>query len=195
MISDEERKKVLPEDVYEVTRHALKSNTNMETAPVIVLELFTSQGCSSCPPADKVLGKYAESNDNTIFPLSFYVDYWNYIGWDDPYSRQQFTQRQQQYAKQLKASVYTPQLFINGKQEVIGSDSNKIAALVAAVSRHKATVQITGNAIVKQEKAMVSYTLEGSSEDENINIALVRKKVSTKVQRGKMPDGNFLIIT
>src|SRR6266404_4981525 len=80
-----------------------------EAASPVVVELFTSQGCSSCPPADAYLGDLARRED--ILALGFHVDYWNYIGWADPYSLKLATQRQEDYARQMNLeSVFTPQM-------------------------------------------------------------------------------------
>jgi hypothetical protein len=94
-------------------------------APV-VLELFTSQGCSSCPPADALLGDLVHRPG--VIGLAWHVDYWNSLGWRDPYARTAWTERQQSYAKYLAGEVYTPALVINGTAMVVGSD-------VAAVNR------------------------------------------------------------
>jgi hypothetical protein len=88
-------------------------------APV-VLELFTSQGCSSCPPADALLGELARQPG--IIALAWHVDYWNSLGWRDPYAKSEWTERQKVYAKHLKGEVYTPALIVNGSALVIGSD-------------------------------------------------------------------------
>ena len=95
---------------------------------VAVLELFTSQGCSSCPPADRLLGTYT-SKENVIV-LSFHVDYWNRLGWIEPFSSKAFTERQYKYASAMNTGVYTPQLVINGQSEMVGSDESKISATV-----------------------------------------------------------------
>ena len=87
----------------------------------IVVELFTSEGCSSCPPADKLLAELANRPD--ILALSFHVDYWDRLGWKDPYSSHQATERQNRYATLLDlASVYTPQIVVDGKWQAVGSD-------------------------------------------------------------------------
>jgi len=73
---------------------------------IVVMELFTSQGCSSCPPADRLLGSY--SNREDIIALSFHVDYWNRLGWKDPFSRQEYSERQREYSSSFKSSsLYT----------------------------------------------------------------------------------------
>ncbi len=89
--------------------------------PLTVVELFTSQGCSSCPPADRLLDDLARRDD--LLALSYHVDYWNYIGWQDPFSRPSFSDRQRGYARQLGLRhVYTPQIVVQGRRSVVGSD-------------------------------------------------------------------------
>lgn len=86
----------------------------------VVVELFTSQGCYSCPPADKFLGVLAGRSG--VIALSFHVDYWNYLGWRDPYSSPEATQRQQVYASAMRRrTVYTPQMVVDGTLQAIGS--------------------------------------------------------------------------
>ncbi|HEY5209807.1 MAG TPA: DUF1223 domain-containing protein [Stellaceae bacterium] len=107
-----------------------------ETAPAspVVVELFTSQGCSSCPPADAYLGKLAGRPG--ILALGFHIDYWNYIGWTDPYSLPEAAQRQRDYARRLGLHyVYTPQMVIDGRVEGVGSEPVKIEPLLHAATR------------------------------------------------------------
>ncbi len=95
----------------------------------VVVELFTSQGCSSCPPADAFLTDLARERMD-VLPLGFHVTYWNSLGWHDPYSLDAATQRQRRYAGQLGTdTVYTPQMVVDGRRDVVGSD--RAAALVA----------------------------------------------------------------
>jgi hypothetical protein len=98
-------------------------------SPGVLLELFTSQGCSSCPPADRLLRQLAAdpSLEGKIFPLSFHVDYWNYLGWQDPFSSARWSERQSRYASALNESqVYTPQLVIDGRNHVVGSKEAQV---------------------------------------------------------------------
>ena len=95
-----------------------------------VLELFTSQGCSSCPPADALLGQLA--GEPGIIALAWHVDYWNGLGWHDPYATPLATQRQQHYAAQLHDEVYTPALVVNGARMVVGSDGAAVRAAIGA---------------------------------------------------------------
>ena len=106
------------------------SNARAETRPVVV-ELFTSQGCSSCPPADAYLAELATKPG--VLALGFHVDYWDRLGWKDPLSAAGSTERQHQYAKWFdRREVYTPQMVVDGKHEFVGSDRGAInAALVA----------------------------------------------------------------
>src|ERR1700732_636489 len=91
--------------------------------PVIV-ELFTAEGCSSCPPADNVLSGLARAfPDIEVIPLSEHVDYWNHLGWGDPYSASLYSARQQDYGRVFRLeSVFTPQMVVNGQAQFSGSD-------------------------------------------------------------------------
>jgi len=97
----------------------------------VVVELFTSQGCSSCPPADAYLAELAARPD--ILALSLHVDYWNGLGWRDPFSSAEITDRQRDYVRTLHGRyVYTPQMVIGGRTHAVGSDRAKVAALINA---------------------------------------------------------------
>ena len=101
----------------------------------VVLELFTSQGCSSCPPADQLLSQYARAAEvagRRVAPLAFHVDYWNDLGWDDPYSLPAWTERQRLYARALGDDrVYTPELVVGGARGFVGSHSSAISKAIA----------------------------------------------------------------
>jgi hypothetical protein len=100
----------------------------------VVLELFTSQGCSSCPPADEYLGELTKRGD--VIPLAFHVDYWNYIGWVDPYASKEMTQRQKDYARTLNQRyVYTPEIVVNGAAHEVGSNRHGVEALIDAAKK------------------------------------------------------------
>ncbi len=102
------------------------ANAVSDSTTPIVLELFTSQSCSSCPPADKLLGKLAEENKN-IIALSCNVTYWNHLHWKDTLSKEFCTKRQHQYVQTLKSrGPYTPQIVINGRKTMVGSQAGKI---------------------------------------------------------------------
>jgi hypothetical protein len=95
----------------------------------VVLELFTSQGCSSCPPADALLGELAR--ESGVIALAWHVDYWNNLGWRDPFARSDWTERQKAYARHLNDEVYTPALVVNGAAMVVGSDRSAVRGVIA----------------------------------------------------------------
>ncbi len=99
-----------------------------EPRPAVV-ELFTSQGCSSCPPADALLGELAARSD--VLALAYHVDYWDELGWRDRFELPQAVQRQSEYVRRLRlASLYTPQMVIDGRDDVLGSDRVRVMQLL-----------------------------------------------------------------
>lgn len=104
------------------------SKARAAAAPV-VLELFTSEGCSSCPPADALLGVLAR--EANVIGLAWHVDYWNGLGWQDPFARPAWTERQRAYARALNTEVYTPALVVNGATMVVGSDAAAVREAMA----------------------------------------------------------------
>ncbi len=96
----------------------------------VLLELFTSQSCSSCPPADALMAEFARTRSD-VLPLDFHVDYWNQLSWRDPFSSAEATARQQAYAQALGGEVFTPALVIDGRAEVVGSDREAVEAAIA----------------------------------------------------------------
>ena len=161
--------------------HAANFNA---TKHIAILELFTSQGCSSCPPADRLLGGYM-SKENVI-PLSFHVDYWDRLGWKDPFSSKEYTQRQYKYASTLNANVYTPQLVINGETEMVGSDAGKIATTLQKISFEKTIASVAIEKVnAANGKVEVAFTTSGNIAGAVANIALVEKKTTTDVKAGE----------
>jgi hypothetical protein len=126
-------------------RQAAKESVKPLT-PVLV-ELFTSEGCSSCPPADKLLAQLNARqpvNGAEAIILEEHVDYWNDLGWRDPFASSSATQRQQDYAKTLNAEVYTPQMIVDGRTEILGSDENAAQrAISKAVGAPKTDLELT----------------------------------------------------
>jgi hypothetical protein len=101
--------------------------------PVSVLELFTSQGCAACPPADKLLGQFAQRKD--IIALSLPVSYWDYLGWKDTLAQTAYSARQQVYSDGRGEQIYTPQLVVNGVVGVVGSDKKQIEQAISTSLR------------------------------------------------------------
>src|SRR6266849_3578517 len=101
----------------------------LATQPVVV-ELFTSQGCSSCPPADTLIRELRKQPN--VIAIAYHVDYWNYLGWRDPFSSSDWTLRQSQYAHAFGlSSNYTPQIVVGGAREMVGSNDRAVRAAIA----------------------------------------------------------------
>ena len=156
-----------------------------ESSPVLV-ELFTSQGCSSCPPADRLLRELADDEGLDIVPLAFHVDYWNYIGWKDPFSDARWSQRQRSYAAAARSSrVYTPQLLFDGREHNVGRNGSKARAAIADESRRgSARLTIEQHPAPAGMNVGISMTGEAPS-DAKVFVALARDEASTDVRRGE----------
>lgn len=148
-----------------------------------VLELFTSQGCSSCPPADNLLAVLSRRED--VIALSWHVDYWNRLGWKDPYSSPQFSARQYMYASALASTVYTPQLVINGKHEMVGSDAGKIKALLNKKGVAKEAFIIIDSTHVQKGKLSIVYRVNTDEKNCQLHLAILENKTSTKILAGE----------
>jgi hypothetical protein len=110
-----------------------------EAAHPVVLELFTSQGCSSCPPADVLLTKLGASGSGQVIPLAFHVDYWNHAGWTDPFSSHSWTERQVDYVRAFRLEApYTPQAVVDGAVQIVGSDADALRTAIAAAEKKPA---------------------------------------------------------
>jgi hypothetical protein len=151
----------------------------MRKQPVAVLELFTSQGCSSCPPADKVLASYEDRQD--VIALAYHVDYWDYIGWRDTFGDPAYSDYQRAYASaQGKSRIYTPQLMINGVEDVVGSRGS---AIEAAVSKAKLQVPVELNS----DAGMLSVDIGAQSGLGEAVVWLVtyNQHADVKIERGE----------
>ena len=154
-------------------------------APVLV-ELFTSQGCSSCPPADRVLSELG--NGDGIIPLAFHVDYWNSLGWQDPFSSSLWSTRQRDYAQVLPGGrVYTPQAVIQGRQHCVGSRRSCVDEAVAAIRAQPATARLEG-ALEEVGDDLLTVALAATSttaEPLEAFVVLVEDALVTEVSRGE----------
>jgi hypothetical protein len=152
--------------------------SNDHTQPKGVVELFTSQSCSSCPPADAVFGRLVEKGD--VIALAYHVDYWNYLGWRDPLSSKKFTARQYGYAKSFgRESVYTPQVVIDGREHSVGSNEHEIEKRIEAlaVSGRGLTVPVT----TQESNGKVTITVGAGPGKGKANIVLVYFDHKSKV--------------
>ena len=153
-----------------------------------VIELFTSEGCSSCPPADAVVAKIEkESAGKPIYILAFHVDYWNRLGWKDGFSSAAYSQRQNQYARWLNlSSVYTPQIVVNGRTEFVGSEEGTLRNAIKTNLAKNALAQVSLSDVkINQNKAEIQYQTQGKITNSVLLLAIVQKSATTKVQRGE----------
>jgi hypothetical protein len=149
-------------------------------APVVV-ELFTSQGCSSCPPADAFLGELAQRKD--VIALAYHVDYWDYIGWKDRYASPAWTDRQKAYAGALELrTLYTPQMVIDGRVDAVGSDRDNVNYLIdhaAAQPKLQLTLDSSGG------KHVLRLPEARFSKPATIWLAIYDPEQRTPVSRGE----------
>ena len=117
------------------------TSVSSQDRPVVVVELFTSQGCSSCPPADALLERLSGRDD--VIALSLHVDYWDYIGWKDKFASPAHTKRQQAYARAGgRRSVYTPQMIVNGLDDVAGTALMDVVDMIDRHSRRQPVIEL-----------------------------------------------------
>jgi hypothetical protein len=161
----------------------------------VILELFTSQGCSSCPPADRLLAELDRDPKLTgrVIPLSFHVDYWNYIGWKDPFSSPRWSDRQRSYARAFRSSrIYTPQAVIDGRMECIGSREDlvryRIGKALAAEPAGRVTLAATpagGTGGRVQVKVGAKLAKVAGTGNLDVWVALVETGLTTPVGAGE----------
>lgn len=161
--------------------------------PIIVLELYTSQGCSSCPPADKLLDKVKNEYKDNVFALSYHVDYWDYIGWKDPFGNAAYSKKQNSYNVKFNSrSNYTPQIVVNGQEHFVGSSTSKMYAKIDAYQSIKTTNKvIISNIKPSNERITFDYTVAGSIENKKIRAVLVLDQRTTEVKRGENRNRNL----
>ena len=162
---------------------------------LVIVELFTSEGCSSCPPADALLKELSEQkkmNGVQVVALEEHVDYWNHLGWKDPYSAAEFSQRQSDYAQVFGTDgVYTPQMVVDGQSELVGSRSLAAReAIQKAANQPKAEIVLVGGAnsspgkpaFEVQIKNLEGISVRGETE---LWVAVTEKGLQTDVKAGE----------
>jgi len=158
----------------------------MATDRPVVVELFTSQGCPSCPPADAFLEQLAARDD--VFALSLHVDYWDYIGWEDTFGSPAHTARQRNYAKASdRKMVYTPQMIVNGADHVVGTRFKDVTDII---DKHLARVESANEIAVTTEQNGDRLRVSASTEaprDMPIAVQLVRylPQETVEIERGE----------
>ena len=156
---------------------------------VAVVELFTSEGCSSCPPADRLLADLADSSDRRIYALSFHVDYWDELGWPDRFASGAYTGRQQAYARALGVrGMYTPQMIVNGTEEFTGSDRDRAGAAVSRALARPSKVRLAMRPRSTAPNATtvdVDYEVSDTPAGASLSVSVVEHQAVTQVLRGE----------
>jgi hypothetical protein len=156
-------------------------------APKAVVELFTSQGCSSCPNADALLARLGKRND--IITLSFSVDYWDYLGWKDTLARPKFSARQREYSKTRgDGAIYTPQVVVSGLAHVNGSDEGQIKHLIDKTARTLAPSRVAIKLSDNDNKLVVdagAAPAGAPAKDATLWLAVIARSVSVPIERGE----------
>lgn len=156
-----------------------------------VVELFTSQGCNTCPPADKILSEViveARINKKSVYAMSFHVDYWNKQGWKDPYSSLKFTNRQNNYSSVLgEREVYTPQIFVNGKTAFVGSDKKRLMIEIDKELKipESVSLKLSKGDSSTVDTLWIDYVSSKTDKNFNLYVALVQRNIVTKVGKGE----------
>ena len=164
----------------------VKHKAKTDSKGFAVVELFTSEGCSSCPAADEAVAQLAKDYPDHVYILGYHVDYWNYIGWKDVYSSSAFTERQRKYGEHFSlSSVYTPQIVVNGQKEFVGSNRSQLKSSVTAAigSTSADDIKLT---LTKENGTtlQVGYEVNAKAATQ-LNIALVQLNATTEVRRGE----------
>lgn len=155
----------------------------------VVVELFTSQGCSACPPADALLNDLAERGD--VIALALHVDYWDYLGWKDVFGSPYNSERQRTYASVAgRRMVYTPQMVINGTDDVVGNRPRDVNALI---KKHKGTPDYVDLTVTRQgnQLRIAARAMDGLSGKLDIQLAELAPMSKVSITRGENAGGTF----
>ena len=176
--------------IFSVVFWIMLSGTTLAQQPFAVAELFTSEGCNTCPPAERLLSELkaeAEKNKQNIYFLEYHVDYWNRLGWKDPFSKNQFTLRQENYSRVLPGKeLYTPQLVINGETELNGSDKKAAQEKIQKALGKKPATSITiESQQIRNDTLWVAYTVDKADKNSSIKIAITEDRLESKISRGE----------
>lgn len=159
------------------------SRASGEHQPVVV-ELFTSEGCSDCPPADELLNAMARQRSADVIPLAFHVTYWDRAGWRDRFSDERFTDRQKNYQAKLHVpSLYTPQMVVDGQYQVVGNDAPNVDALIRRAAGDPKPVAV--NIAPTEGSVTISARASDPSVKGRVLLAITEDDLSTAVTAGE----------
>lgn len=181
---------MFPDSHEELTGKLTSGKNKIETTNIngfAVVELFTSEGCSSCSPADELMAKLQkETKDKNIYFLAYHVDYWDRLGWKDQFSSNKFTVRQQQYQKWLNLYVmYTPQFIINGTTEFAGYNEASLYKKVSDALETKQNSSLELNTSAYNDSLNIHFRTNLIQKNTSLFIATVQKEATSNVKRGE----------
>lgn len=179
--------------VYKDDTVQLQANVPTSGKGFAVVELFTSEGCSSCPPADQLIGAIAEKyKSQPVYLLAYHVDYWDDQGWKDKFSKPQYSQRQQQYSGLLHTHIYTPELIVNGNAEMVGSDGPAVEHAIQTALAGSDNSSIDLSVKVSDNKANVTVKQMRQNIQQDLLISLIEKKAYSYIKRGENKGRNLV---
>ena len=188
---------LMPARVVSLNSYA-RVGAKESAAHPVVLELFTSEGCSSCPPADALLQKLDDagrSGESAVIAIEEHVDYWNRLGWTDPFSSHDWTERQEQYAHAFHSGVYTPQLVINGRSDLVGSSEREVRQRIADQSNSSQVELRLSSLKVSPNSAQLSIEIEAASSEAHkadLWLAVTERGLHSNVLRGENEGRNLV---
>ncbi len=149
----------------------------------VVVELFTSQGCSSCPPADRFLAELSKTED--VIALAWHVDYWDYLGWVDKFADPSHTERQKHYARSMgEKMIYTPQVIVDGMSHTVGSDAARVLKLINFARDHEPQIELSA----KRDDGMITIRAEAVSKLKgrvDVNLVHYQPEAEVHIKRGE----------
>ena len=179
-------------DVPQSMPDSVENNTVPKNKPLVLVELFTSEGCSDCPPADRVLARLENEQPNAdaeVITLALHVDYWDRLGWKDAFSSHFFSERQNGYADRFKLdSIYTPQMVVDGQKEFVGSNFGTAqSAISEAAKNQKAKVELTNGTDAKNPNPNLKVKISDlpAHESSYVWVVIAEDNLQTAVRRGE----------
>jgi hypothetical protein len=165
--------------------HAKNTSSISTGKGFAVVELFTSEGCSSCPPADDAVAKLLKAHSSNVYVLGYHVDYWDNLGWKDSFSNAAYTQLQRDYAKTFKlSSVYTPQVVVNGTEQFVGSNESKLNTVVNNSLQQSSNIKLNVDAKAGDDHEITVH-FSTDAANANVHVALIQLYATDKIQRGE----------
>jgi len=173
--------------IFLFTILAFSTDPKPATDSFVMIQLFTSQGCSSCPPADRLVASIQEEyKDQNVFVMSYHVDYWDRLGWKDPFSKRAFTEVQYDYANQFRERrVYTPQIVVNGKEHFVGSDGYKLRKKIQSYLKKNSANIISIDQKKEGNDVCLTFKVDGETQGKTLKVAYLLENSVTHVKRGE----------